>query len=59
MPTVVQLRDLATRMLALAMQVKDQQLLEQLCARAGEYLDQAGQLETAQQPATDTEKKKH
>ena len=59
MPTVVQLRDLATRMLALAMQVKDPQLLEQLCVRAGEYLDQAGQLETAQQPATDTEQKKH
>jgi hypothetical protein len=46
-------------MLALAMQVKDPQLLEQLCVRAGEYLDQAGQLETAQQPATDPEQKKH
>jgi hypothetical protein len=54
MPDGAQLRELAARMLAVA---KDQQLLERLCVRASEYLDQAGVLEAAQPPATDTEKK--
>jgi hypothetical protein len=52
-----QLREMAARMLALAMQAKDDQLLEQLCVRAGEYLDQAGLLEAAKPPAIKAEKK--
>jgi hypothetical protein len=57
MPDAAQLRELAARMLALATDAADQQLLEWLCIRAGEYLDQAGVLEAAQPPATDAEKK--
>jgi hypothetical protein len=41
MPDAAQLRELAARMLALAMDAKDQQLLERLCVRASDYLDQA------------------
>ena len=45
MPDEAQLRELAARMLALAMQAKDQDLLEWLCIRACDYLDQATGLE--------------
>jgi hypothetical protein len=44
-------------MLALALVAKDQHLLERLCVRAGEYLDQAMTLESAAPPAADAEKK--
>jgi hypothetical protein len=44
-------------MLALAMEANDRQLLEWLCVRACEYLDQAGLLDSAQQPLADAEKK--
>jgi hypothetical protein len=57
MPDAVQLREMAARMLALAMEANDRQLLEWLCVRACEYLDQAGLLDSAQQPLTDAEKK--
>ena len=40
MPDAAQLSELAARMLAFAMQAKDQDLLEWLCIRAGDYLDQ-------------------
>jgi hypothetical protein len=52
MPDAAQLRDLAARMLALAMNAEDQRWLEQLCVRAGEYLDQATALESAAPQAT-------
>ena len=52
-----QLRQLAARMFAAAMTAKDQHLLEWLCIRAGEYLDQASALETAQSPIADAQKK--
>ena len=52
-----QLRELAARVFALAMHAKDQNLLEQLCVRAGEYLDQAMAIETAQRPATNAKAK--
>jgi hypothetical protein len=52
-----QLREMAARTLALAMQAKDERLLEQLCVRAGDYLDQAGLLEAAKPLAIDAEKK--
>jgi hypothetical protein len=55
MNTAEQLRELAARLLALAMNAKDQDLLERLCVRAGECLDQAGLLEAGQ--AADFEKK--
>jgi hypothetical protein len=57
MPDAIRLRELATCMLALALVAKDQHLLERLCVRAGEYLDQAMALESAAPPATDAEKK--
>jgi hypothetical protein len=47
MPDASHLRDLAARMLALALTAKDQRLLEWLSVRAGEYLDQAAALEAA------------
>jgi hypothetical protein len=40
-------------MLALALDAKDQQLLERLCVRASDYLDQAIALEAAQPPSAD------
>jgi hypothetical protein len=51
MPDEAQLRELAARMLALAMQAKDQDLLEWLCIRAGDYLDQATGLPPTPQAA--------
>jgi hypothetical protein len=51
------LRDLAARMLALAVGAKDQPLREWLCIRAGDYLDQARVLEAAKPPAAGVEKK--
>jgi hypothetical protein len=56
MPDAAQLRDLAARMLALAMDVKNQQFRERLCVRASEYFDQAEALEAAGASATDAEK---
>jgi hypothetical protein len=47
MSSAAYLRELAARMLAAAMSVKDQNLLEQLAIRAGEYLDRATELEAA------------
>ena len=47
MPDASELRDLAARMLWLATAAKDQHLLEWLCIRAGDYLDQATTLESA------------
>jgi hypothetical protein len=41
MPDAAQLREWAARILALATDAEDRQLLECLCIRAGEYLDQA------------------
>jgi DNA-binding winged helix-turn-helix (wHTH) protein len=52
-----QLRELAVRMLAVAMNAKDQQLLDWLCKHAGEYLDKADLLEVAQRPINNAEKK--
>lgn len=46
MPNASQLRELATQMLALAITTTDQQWLERLCVRAGDYLDQATALES-------------
>jgi hypothetical protein len=57
MPDAAHLREMAAHMLALAMGTEDEQLLERLCVRAGEYLDQAGLLEAAQRPATNADKK--
>jgi hypothetical protein len=57
MPDAAPLRDLAARMLALAMNADGQQWLERFCVRASEYFDQAEVLEAAQQHATDAEKK--
>jgi hypothetical protein len=57
MPDAAQLRDLAARMLALAVDAKNQQLREWLCIRAGDYLDQARVLEAAQLSAAGVEKK--
>ena len=53
MPDAAQLRELAARMLALALDAKDQQLLERLCVGASDYLDQAIALEAAQPPSAD------
>jgi hypothetical protein len=47
MSTAAYLRELAARMLAAAMSAKDQNLLERLTIRAGEYLDRAAALEGA------------
>jgi hypothetical protein len=55
MPDAAQLRELAARMLALALDAKDQQLLERLCVRASDYLEQARMLEATQPPATDAD----
>jgi hypothetical protein len=52
-----QLRELAVRMLAVAMNAKDQQLLDWLCKHAGEYLDKADLLEVAQLPINKAGKK--
>jgi hypothetical protein len=52
-----QLRGLAVRMLAIAMNAKDQQLLDWLCKHAGEYLDKADLLEVTQRPSNNAEKK--
>jgi hypothetical protein len=41
------LRQLAERMLALAMKTEDEELAQLLATRAGEYLDQARALEVA------------
>jgi hypothetical protein len=49
--TAEQLRELAARLLALAMEAQDKDLLERLCVRAGEYLDQAGLLEPDKLPS--------
>lgn len=57
MSDTAQLRDLAARLLALAMDTQDQHLLERLCVRAGEYLDQAIALEATVSPAANAEKK--
>ena len=51
MPDAAHLREMAAHMLALAMGTEDEQLLERLCVRAGEYLDQAGLIDAAQCPA--------
>ena len=56
-PDAAQLRELAAHVLALAITVKDPQLVERLCVRAVEYLDQAGALEAAQASAADAEQK--
>jgi hypothetical protein len=48
MPDSAQLRRLAAQMFAVAMTTKDHDFFERLCIRAGEYLDQASALETAQ-----------
>jgi hypothetical protein len=53
-PSAAELRDLAARMLALAMGAKDQRLLEWLVIRASEYLDQAMAIEAAGTEATGT-----
>ena len=58
MPTATELRELAARMLALAMNANDQQMLESLCTRAGEYLDQAAALEAAAKLRGDPAEKK-
>jgi hypothetical protein len=47
MPDVKRLRDIAARMLAVAVDAKDQKVQELLSKRAGEHLDQAGVLEAA------------
>lgn len=57
MSDAAHLREMAAHMLALAMGTEDQHLLERLCVRAGEYLDQAGLLDAAQCPAIDADKK--
>jgi hypothetical protein len=44
------LRQLAERMLALAMTTEDEELAQLLATRAGEYLDQARALEAATPP---------
>jgi hypothetical protein len=44
------LRQLAERILALAMTTEDKELAQLLTTRAGEYLDQAGALEAAVRP---------
>jgi hypothetical protein len=49
MPDTGQLRDLAARMLVLALGAKDQHLLEWLVIRASDYLEQATELEAAAQ----------
>ena len=48
------LRQLAERMLALAMDAGDAQLTEWLSKRAGEYLDEAQALEAAVPPIVET-----
>jgi hypothetical protein len=50
MSSVAYLRELAARMLAAALSAKDQNLLEGLTIRAGEYLDRAAALEAAPTP---------
>jgi hypothetical protein len=47
MPDAKRLRDIAARMLAVAVDAKDQKFQELLSKRAGEYLDQAAVLEAA------------
>ena len=47
MPDATRLRDIAARMLAVAVDAKDQKVQELLSKRAGECLDQAAVLEAA------------
>jgi hypothetical protein len=47
MSSAAYLRELAARMFAAAMSAKDQNLLERLTIRAGEYLDRAAEVEAA------------
>ena len=59
MPDATELRELAARMLALALasEAKDANLLEWLCIRAGEYLDHATALDAPPPAAVDAEEK--
>lgn len=57
MPDAAQLRQQAAYLFATALATKDQSLLERLCIRAGQYLDQANTLEAAQPPVADAKKK--
>ena len=57
MPDAERLRQLAARMFAAALATTDQNLIEWLCMRAGEYLDQAGTLEITQLLIANAEKK--
>jgi hypothetical protein len=58
MQDAAQLRQLATCMFATAMATKDQSLVESLCIRACEYLDQASALEAAQPSIPEDDEKK-
>jgi hypothetical protein len=48
------LRQLAERMLALAMKIDDPKLAEALATRAGQYLDEARALESTKPPIVET-----
>jgi hypothetical protein len=51
-----QLRKMAERLLAVAIQGPDEEIARELTARASEYLDQAAALEAAQRPPEEPER---
>ena len=53
MPNAEELRELAARAFALAINATDQRIIARLYAEACEYVDQAGLLEAAQHQAAD------
>ena len=53
MPNVEELRELAARAFALAINAKDRRIIARLYAEAWDYIDQAGSLEATQHEAAD------